>query len=125
MKGTAALSPADESTIDQNGDPRFGEREFGEHPKSAATVEVRRKLKDYSQLDEVFVFYAMEPQVSEVELNGLASVEYKITKEFRSGKPGISDPEYSTAMPIGQVPEEVIDRAEQMADFITFRTNDD
>lgn len=104
-------------------DPKFGEREGQHHPKASCAVFVRRQLNEYSPFEEVFEFYHTEPEVGS-KRNGAAACKYYITRESRTGRPGVDEIEASGGMiPIQTIPEEVRERAAAMVDYI--ETNPD
>jgi len=99
-------------------DPNFGERTGQDDPKASCAVYVRRPVAEYSPFEEVFEFYQTEPEVSQ-ERSGSAGVRYYLTRESRTGRPGVDNTEASCGMfPLPKVPKEVRERAAEMADFI-------
>jgi len=99
-------------------DPNFGERTSGS-VRASASVFVRRPLNEYTNIEEVFEFYLVEPEFSQAKRDGTAGVRYHLTRESRTGNPGVENVDMGTGMmPPPKVPDEIKERAAEMADFI-------
>jgi len=103
---------------DDPGDPPFGESSLDE-ARAATSIYVRRPLNGYSGLEEVFEFYVVEPSYDQAERGGVPGVRYCVTREARTGRPGVDNEEFSSGMmPVQQVPDEVKYRAKRVLDFV-------
>lgn len=101
-------------------DEPFGKRTSGK-TRAGMSVFVRRPLNEYTNIEEVFEFYLIEPEVSEADRKGknVPGVQYSLTRESRTGRPGVDDIDMGTGMmPFPRVPDEIKQRAAEMADFI-------
>jgi len=103
---------------DDPGDPPFGESSLDD-ARAAISIYVRRPLNDYTDLEEVFEFYVVEPSYDQAERSGVPGVKYCITRESRTGRPGVDSAEVSGfPMPVQLVPGDVRYRAKQTLDFV-------
>jgi hypothetical protein len=99
-------------------DKPFGERVSG-GVRASASVFVRRPLNEYTNIEEVFEFHLVEPEVSQAERDGTAKVQYHLTRESRTGRPGVDKVDMGTGMmPMPKVPDEIKKRAAEIVDFI-------
>ncbi len=99
-------------------DPEFGEGEHGE-PRAEASLYVRRQLNEYTDFEEVFHFYWTEPEVSQAQRDPVPMIKYAIVRESRNGIPGFDSSEANTRIiHPGKVPDEVLERASSMVDWI-------
>lgn len=94
---------------------------FGESidDRAEAAFYVRRNLKEYLNVDEVFEFRFMEPTHDAATTEPYPTVSYYITSESRNGIPGLKgNPAYSRkAVPLEWVPDEILARAKAMVAF--------
>jgi len=106
------------SEDEDSGDRPFGETGPG-RARASASIYVRRPLNDYTGLEEVFEFYVVEPSYDQAERGGVPGVRYYVTRESRTGRPGVDNEEFSAGMmPVQQVPDEVRYRAKRILDHV-------
>lgn len=97
-------------------DTPFGEGIGTDAPRASGSVYVRRSLNDFTEYEEIFEFYLREPQGDHADPeSNFAVVNYYITEEARTANPGVDKTETQRrAIPIKDVPGEVVTRAEKM-----------
>lgn len=95
-------------------DPEYG-RSKSDGPRAESSIYVRRPLNEYTDLEEVFKFNFIEPDISEKMGDPFHSIRYAIVRESRNGIPGYDESEFSTRMlNPSRVPEEILYRADRL-----------
>lgn len=105
--------------------PDFGESNL-DGPQASTSVWVRQPLNDYSELEEVFEFTVQEPSNDQAARRGIPGVRYYITRDSRTGRPGVDDPEISRSMMhLNLVPDDIVERAQQMLGHVSWEEDDE